>query len=55
MPVSVPNQKGIIVVDVRLAGFMRSRTQPNRIIATFAPPLVRSSLCRMWLRRHLCW
>ena len=33
----VTNQNGIIVVVVRPGGFIRSCSQPNRIIATFAP------------------
>ena len=37
MPAIVPNQNGIIVVVVRPGGFIRSCSQPNRIIATFAP------------------
>ncbi len=37
MPAIVPNQNGSIVVVVRPGGFIRSCTQPKRIIATFAP------------------
>jgi hypothetical protein len=39
MPASVPNQNGSIVVVARPGGFIRSWSQPNRIIATFAPAI----------------
>jgi hypothetical protein len=42
-PAMVPNQKGSIVVDVRPGGFIRSCSQPNRIMATFAPTTASSA------------
>ena len=39
MPAIAPNQNGSIVVVVRPGGLIRSCTQPNRIIATFAPAM----------------
>ena len=37
MPTRLPIQNGSIVVEVRPGGFIRSWSQPKRIMATFAP------------------
>ena len=42
----MPNQNGSMVVRVRPGGFTSSCTQPNRIIATFAPAIAISAVGR---------
>ena len=43
-PAIVPNQNGSMVVDVRPGGFMRSWSQPNKIMATFAPAMATTAV-----------